>query len=122
MSSLDTSMKRASVEKTSSSEAQQFIKLNAMLLRTMQTTMPVIMQNFMSNNMQYMSNNESMISGADLPMPSITAKELLFPAFNTLIPLFFECAVPHLNKAKNASDVSVLVGTVHQMISFAFKT
>lgn len=83
-----------------------------MLLRTMQTTMPVIMQNYLSNNIQNLSNNESMISG-EVPLPTITSKELLFPAFNTLIPLFFECSIPHLSKAKNMSDVQVLMGAVH---------
>lgn len=72
--------------------------------------------------MPYLSNNTSMVSGSELPMPNVSSKELLFPAFNTLVPLFFECTMPHLSKSKNMSDVQVLIGAVHQMISFAFKT
>lgn len=88
----------------------------------MQTTIPVIMQNYISNHMPYLSNNTSMVSAGEVPVPSVTSKELLFPAFNTLVPLFFECTMPYLSKSKNASDVEVSIGSIYQLVSFAFKT
>ena len=56
--------------------------------------------------------NESMLS-TEYQMPNITTSELLFPAFNTMIPLLFENVVPYLSKAKNTSDAGILIGTVH---------
>ena len=85
----------------------------------MKTTLPAIVQNYCANNMHLV--NESMIS-ADLPTPNITLSELLFPAFNTLMPQMFENVVPHLSKVKNTADLCVMVSTIHSLLSFAFKT
>lgn len=59
-----------------------------------------------------MQNDASMVS-QDLPLANITQKELLFPGFNTLIPLFFDTLIPHLPKSKNSSDVTMLVSSIH---------
>ena len=85
----------------------------------MKTTLPAIVQNYCANNMHLA--NESMIS-ADLPTPNITLSELLFPAFNTVMPQMFENVVPHLSKVKNTADLCVMVSTIHSLLSFAFKT
>jgi len=81
--------------------------------------MPVITQNYVQNNLQML--NESLLS-EQFEAPNITVSELLFPAFNMLVPLLFEHVMPHLPKTKNQADVSVLVGSMHQLIGFAFKT
>jgi hypothetical protein len=83
--------------------------------------MPIIMQNYMQSNPNYL-NNESMLSITEIPAPNISAQELLFPAFNSLVPLLFESVVPFLAKSKNISDVNIMINCIHQSISFAFKT
>lgn len=69
--------------------------------------------------------NESVMSAADLrpPCPKLSLSELLFPAFNTLVPSMYENVLPHLSKVKvSASDVDVVIGAFHSMVGFAFKT
>jgi hypothetical protein len=58
----------------------------------------------------------------ELPIPKFTMSELLFPAFNTLVPLMFENVVPFLKQIKSGSDVIVLAGSIHSLLGFAFKT
>jgi len=60
--------------------------------------MPIITQNYVQNNLQML--NESMLS-EQFETPNITISELLYPAFNTLVPLMFEHVMPHLHRAKN---------------------
>lgn len=55
-------------------------------------------------------------------MPNISISELLFPAFNSLMPQFLEHVVPHLTKLKNNQDVNILISCMHQLLGFAFKT
>lgn len=59
--------------------------------------MPVIIQNYC------MANSDSFLdSETTPPMPNISISELLFPAFNSLMPQFLEHVVPHLTKVKNS--------------------
>jgi hypothetical protein len=55
--------------------------------------------------------------------PNISMSELLFPAFNSLVPQFFENVVPYISeKNRNKGDCEILVTTLHQLLGFAFKT
>lgn len=66
-----------------------------------------------------------MLSALDMrpQAPKLNLNELLFPAFNTLVPSMYENVLPHLSKVKvSGQDVEVVVGTFHSMLSFAFKT
>ena len=67
-----------------------------------------------------LSNNESFLSEVNLPTPCISLSELLFPAFNSLIPQFFENILPYLGKSR--SDCDVMIGVYHSLLGFAFKT
>lgn len=101
----------------------QYVKLFAHVIRTIQTTMPVIMQTYWENNAQL--TNESMLSALDMKpsIPRLNLNELLFPAFNTLVPSMYENLLPHLGRVKiSNSDIEVVVATFHSMLSFAFKT
>jgi len=47
--------------------------------------------------------------------------ELLFPSFNILIPQFVEQVIPNLMQL-NSKEIDVTVGTIYDMVMFAFNT
>jgi len=55
--------------------------------------------------------NESIFETDNLPKLSLS--ELLYPAFNKIVPLLFENVIPYLSKTKNNSDVTILVECFH---------
>lgn len=81
------------------------------------------MQTYVEGNMQL--TNESMLSALEIKpqAPKLNLNELLFPAFNTLVPSIYENLLPHLSKVKvSSADIDVVITTFHTMVSFAFKT
>ena len=49
----------------------------------------------------------------ELPIPNITISELLFPAFNSLVPQFFEHILPCLSKMKSSQDLNIFISSIH---------
>jgi hypothetical protein len=80
--------------------------------------MPVIVQNYCTANAQQMES----FADEEFPVPNISISELLFPAFNSLVPQFFEHILPFLSKLKNTQDMNILISAIHQLLGFAFKT
>lgn len=85
--------------------------------------MPVIVQNYCMNT-SFGGNEDSFLVNAKTnpPLPSLSLCELLYPAFNTIVPQLYENALPHLEKVKSQADVDTIVGLLHSIIGFAFKT
>ena len=102
-------------------EILQQMKFQASILRTIRTTLPVIVQNYCTTN--NLGGPEDSMLGGDMPIaPSLSLCELLFPAFNSIVPQFYESVLPYLDKAKSQADVEVLLSVFHSAVGFAFKT
>ena len=97
------------------------MKFQASILRTIRTTLPVIVQQYcISNNLG--GADDSMLGGEVPVAPSLSLCELLFPAFNSIVPQFYESVLPYLDKAKSQADVEVMLSLFHSAVGFAFKT
>ena len=65
------------------------------------------------------ADDESQMLTLQKKTESVQIGELLFPSFNIVIPQFVELLLPN---AREARDVSSLVGVFYNMVRFSFKT
>jgi hypothetical protein len=94
----------------SEQKQQPLLKFSAQILMTIDKTVPLYMKQLAD------AEDESY---ASQPVPKIG--ELLFPSFNILIPQFVEQVIPNLMQL-NSKEIDVTVGTIYDMVMFAFNT
>ena len=55
-----------------------------------------------------------MMDDTEIEPPQINISELLFPAFNSLVPQYFENVIPYIvEKQRNKNDCEIMISTLH---------
>ena len=90
--------------------SKPLLKFSAAILMTIDKTIPL-----------YLRQSVEAEDESQLAPPTPRIGELLFPSFNALVPTFVEQVVPNLRQLTSA-EIEVTVGTLYDMLLFAFNT
>ena len=107
----------SSVKSTVHSSSQNLIKFLCSMLNTLQKTIPV----FLAANSIPMHDITGDFSITQQPPSHISMGELLYPAFNRLVPLMTENLLPRLPTITEKEAASV-IGLYYGVVNFAFRT
>ena len=101
----------------SADENKYFVDFIAQTFKTLQVTIPLMVQPTAVVN-DYLSDEEG-CEEEKKSVESVQIGELLFPAFNLVVPQYVELLLPN---AREARDIGSVVGVFYNIVKFAFKT